>query len=287
MKLREGGVDLHTKLTLQEKLRDLRDERKLKLSDVEQETGISVPTLSRFETDEYTSIAYQDLLKLATFYGVSMDYLSGMTNHRQYQNIFIDELALTDEVIALLKSKRANNRLISELLTQEEFIKLLATIEIYIDGKISAGSNVLNATIQVAENAILKEVDLQDKDELLAELREAFIDENACLRYRITERFSTVIQGLFEQHKHHVDGEAETLIADKMEECLDTYFDSKRTNDTPYLKLAIKQLGIDISDFSDEETAVLEKCLSRSKFAKAAPLNNRSLKHYKKRKPMK
>lgn len=83
-------------------------------------------------------------------------------------------------------------------MTQEEFIKLLATIEIYIDGKISAGSNALNATIQVAENAILKEVALQDKDELLAELREAFIDENACLRYRITERFSTVIQGLFE-----------------------------------------------------------------------------------------
>lgn len=116
---------------MQEKLRDLRDEKKLKLSEVEQATGISVPTLSRFETDEYTSIAYQDLLKLAIFYGVSMDYLSGMTNHRQHRNISIDELSLTDEVVEFLKSKRANNRLISELLTQEEFIKLLATIEVY------------------------------------------------------------------------------------------------------------------------------------------------------------
>ena len=278
---------MHTKLTLQEKLRDLRDEKKLKLSEVEQATGISVPTLSRFETDEYTSIAYQDLLKLATFYGVSMDYLSGMTNHRQYRNVSIDELSLTDEVVELLKSKRANNRLISELLTQEEFIKLLATIEVYIDGKVSAGSNALNATIRVAEKTIMKEGNFQDKDELLAELREAFIDENACLRYRITERFNAVVQGLFEQHKHLVDNEAEKLIVDTMEDCLDTYFEAEEKSDNPNFKLAMKQLGIDISDFSQEEADVLEKCLSRTDFAKVAALNSRSLKHYKKRKPIK
>lgn len=279
---------MHTKLTLQEKLRDLRDEKKLKLSEVEQATGISVPTLSRFETDEYTSIAYQDLLKLATFYGVSMDYLSGMTNHRQYRNVSIDELSLTDEVVELLKSKKANNRLISELLTQKEFIKLLATIEVYIDGKVSAGSNALNATIQVAEKAIMQEVNLQDKDELLAELREAFIDENACLRYRITERFNNVVQGLFEQHKHLVDNEAENLIAEKMEECLDTYFESEEKKKMyPNVEVSMKQLKLDTSDFSEEEKAALEKFLSRSEVAKAAAsYNGRSMKHYKKRKPI-
>ncbi|MFV0518827.1 MAG: hypothetical protein ACK5LY_01010 [Lachnospirales bacterium] len=45
-------------------------------------------------------------------------------------------------------------------MTHKDLIKLLATIEIYIDGKISAGSNALNATIQVAEKAIQKEIDL-------------------------------------------------------------------------------------------------------------------------------
>lgn len=276
---------MHTKLTLQEKLRDLREERKLKLSDVEQVTGISVPTLSRFETDEYTSIAYQDLLKLAEFYCVSMDYLSGMTNHREYRNVEIDQLGLTDEAVLLLKSKRANNRLISELLTQEDFIKLLSTIEIYIDGRISAGSNALNATIQITEKAIQKEINLQDKEDLLSELKEAFIDENACLRYRITERFHSVLQGLFEKHKHNVDGEAEALIIGKVEECLDTYFEAKTKNDFPNFQAAVKQLGIDISDFSEEEKTVLEKCLSRVNLGKSNVFNNRSLQHYKKRKP--
>ena len=73
-------------------------------------------------------------------------------------NYYIYELDLTDEVVVLLKSKKANNRLISELLTQEDFIKLLSTIEIYIDGKISAGSNSLNATIQLVEKFIEKDI---------------------------------------------------------------------------------------------------------------------------------
>lgn len=65
---------------------DLKNEKDVKLADIEKAIGISVPTLSRFTTDEMTSIAYQDLIKLAKYFGVSMDYLCGMTNHRNYRN---------------------------------------------------------------------------------------------------------------------------------------------------------------------------------------------------------
>lgn len=278
---------MHTKLTLQEKLRDLRDERKLKLYEIEQATGISVPTLSRFETDEYTSIAYQDLLKLTEFYDVSMDYLCGLTNHRQYRNAGIDALNLTDDAVELLKSKRANNRLISELLTQEDFIKLLSTIEIYIDGKISAGSNSLNASIRLAEKAIENEVNLQDKDEILATLREAFVDENACLRYRITERFHTVLQKLFKEHRHEVSNEAEALIMSKTEECLDSYFQAKKAGNFKYLEAATKQLHTDISEFTHEEKVVIEKYLAKLSMEGASQFTKRSVKHYQKRKSKK
>lgn len=278
---------MHTKLTLQEKLKDFKDERKVNLTDIEQATGISVPTLSRFANDEYASIAYQDLMKLAKFYNVSMDYLCGMTNHRNYRNTRIDELGLTDEVVELLKSKRANNRLICELLTQEDFIKLLSTIEIYIDGKISAGSNSLNATIQLVEKSIEKQINLQDKEEILNTLREAFIDENACLRYRITERFHVVLQLLFEQHKQNVSNEAEIMIVDTIEECLDTYAETQKTGKFKYLDVAAKQLHTDISDFTYEEKVVIEKYLSKISVDGNSKLKNRSIKHYQKRKPSK
>lgn len=276
---------MHIKLTLQEKLRDLRDERKLKLTDVEQATGISVPTLSRFETDPYTSIAYQDLLKLAEFYDVSMDYLSGMTNHRKYRNVEIDKLYLTDEAVEVLINKKANNRLISELLAQDDFIKLLSTIEVYVDGKVSAGSNSLNASIQLTEKHIEKAFNFQDKEEILSVLREAFIDENACLRYRITERFHDVLKKLFENHKKEIDNEAETMIVDSIETCLDEYFDTNSDNEFRLLRTSLKQVGMNVSEFSHEEKLVLEKFLSKSYVTKMQMPNNRSRKHYKKRKP--
>ncbi len=41
---------------------------------------------------------------------------------------------MSDEMVALLKSGRINNRLLCELATHKDFIKFLADIEIYVDG---------------------------------------------------------------------------------------------------------------------------------------------------------
>ena len=49
-------------------------------------------------------------------------------------NTPLRELHLSDEMVALLKSGRINNRLLCELATHKDFIKFLADIEIYVDG---------------------------------------------------------------------------------------------------------------------------------------------------------
>ena len=46
---------MKTHLTLQEKLSDLLDERKLKLQDVSDATSISLATMQRIEPDENTA----------------------------------------------------------------------------------------------------------------------------------------------------------------------------------------------------------------------------------------
>ena len=105
------------------------------------------------------------------------------------------------------------------------------------------------------------------------------------MRYRITGRFQVVLQKLFDEHKHDTSNEAETLIVDKIGESLDTYFEASIKNDYPNVQVAMKQLGIDSSDFSEEEKAVLEKCLSKANLKKAANnFKGRSQQHYKKRK---
>ena len=49
---------MHTRLTLGEKLKDLRTAKKLKLDDVSDATGISSSTLQRLEADEDIRVGY-------------------------------------------------------------------------------------------------------------------------------------------------------------------------------------------------------------------------------------
>ena len=67
---------MKVRLTLKEKLRDLRDERKLKLQDVAEATGIPLATLGRMESNEDNQASFQNISVLAKFYNVSTDYLS-------------------------------------------------------------------------------------------------------------------------------------------------------------------------------------------------------------------
>ena len=72
---------MKTRITLGEKLKDLRVERDLRLADVEAETGISTSTLQRIEADADIRIGYQEIETLARFYGISTVHLFGQTNN--------------------------------------------------------------------------------------------------------------------------------------------------------------------------------------------------------------
>lgn len=70
---------MNPKLTIQEKLKDLRVERKLTLEQLVQETGIFKSALGKYEADDYKDISPFSIVTLAKYYGVSTDYLMGMT----------------------------------------------------------------------------------------------------------------------------------------------------------------------------------------------------------------
>ena len=70
---------MHIRLTLQEKLRDLREERGLKLEELSKQIGISKSALSQYENDEGKEIGHKHICMLANFYNVSADYLVGLS----------------------------------------------------------------------------------------------------------------------------------------------------------------------------------------------------------------
>ena len=68
---------MQPKLTIQERLKDLRVERGLTLEQLSAETSISKSALGKYEADDFKDISPFSITELAKFYGVSTDYLLG------------------------------------------------------------------------------------------------------------------------------------------------------------------------------------------------------------------
>ena len=66
---------MQVKLTIQERLKDLRVEKHLTLEQLSDATGISKSALGKYEADDFKDISPFSIATLAKFYGVSTDYL--------------------------------------------------------------------------------------------------------------------------------------------------------------------------------------------------------------------
>lgn len=58
------------KLSIQEKLKDLRIEKGLSLQELAEQTGISRASLGNYETDDYKEITHKAIVTLANYLGL-------------------------------------------------------------------------------------------------------------------------------------------------------------------------------------------------------------------------
>ncbi len=73
---------MHDKLTIQERIRDLRQEKKLTLEQLSEQTGLSKSALGSYESNDTKDISHYAIIKLAKFYGVTTDYLLGISEQK-------------------------------------------------------------------------------------------------------------------------------------------------------------------------------------------------------------
>ena len=112
---------MNIKLTIPERLKDLRTERGLTLEQLSEATDISRAALGKYETDDFKDISPFSIAALAKFYRVSADYLMGLTEIKNHSNTELDALNLGDDAIEVLKTGQFNHRLLSELICHKDF----------------------------------------------------------------------------------------------------------------------------------------------------------------------
>ena len=105
---------MEAKLTIQERFKDLRVvDRGLSLEQLAEQTGLSKSALGKYESEDFKDISPFAIVTLAKFYGVSTDYLLGLTENKNPANAELQALHLRDDAVDAIRDGKYNKRLLS------------------------------------------------------------------------------------------------------------------------------------------------------------------------------
>lgn len=92
-----------------DKLKALRIEKKLTQQQVAERIGVAVSAMSAYESGDRLP-PYKALIKLASLYHVSCDYLMGMDKNRSIDvsGLSDDEIVLISQAVDLFRNKHNN-----------------------------------------------------------------------------------------------------------------------------------------------------------------------------------
>ena len=121
------------------RLEDLRNRRKLTLKELAEKASVDYSTLSRIENGNVKKVGDDVLLKLSAFFGVSTDFLLGITDVPDKKNYTIEELGLTPDAARNLYTGVVDSRVINLLLAHPDFGTLSNRIADYLDDTMAAG----------------------------------------------------------------------------------------------------------------------------------------------------
>ena len=249
-------------LTIQEKLKDLRIEKGLSLEELAKETGLSKSALGTYEGDDNKDISHRAIISLARFYGVSADYLMGLSDNRNESGTGIEELKLDDETIEILKSKRINNRLLCEMIRHPDFRKFMSDMEIYIDSIASMQINNLNSYVAMMRTKIQLDGKISDADHYMRTLKASEIDEDDYFCRLIGNDISEIARDIRDIHKRDKETGDDNNPLSEVVDIIQAY---ATATDPMKATLAIlsRQLGINFNKMDLTEiqflTGIVEK----------------------------
>ena len=255
-------------LSIQERLKDLRVERGLTLEQLAEQTHLSKSALGSYEADEFKDISHYALTKLAKFYGVTADYLLGLSEMKNHPNADLADLRLSDEMIDLLKSGRVDNALLCELAAHPDFPRLMADLEIYVNGIATKQVQGANAIVDAVSAKIMKKHNPGMSDTQLRQLITAHIDDDSFCRYVIQQDINEIAFDLREAHRDDFFSVTEDNPLKGFLQAVDEAASEDGDPEQASLAFICKRLKLNLKKLSDEEKKWLKKIAEKSDLLK-------------------
>lgn len=265
------------KITLQERLKDLRVAHNLNLEELSELTGISKSALGNYENNDYKEINHGNLVTLAQFYKVSTDYLLCLTENKNHPNTDLTNLHLSDDMVDLLKSGTINNRLLCEIATHEKFKELMADTEIFVDGIATGRFNNLNNSLENVRAEIISQNPDIEEDVPLRTLSASQINEEDFFCHITHKTWDTILKDIRKNHEHDIDSmpdDDDILSIQKLNQIMK----SSGSSIDKYIEVFCNSLGIKYKRVSENEKESFKKLLKRSPAIKNSGISFRKRK---------
>ena len=265
---------MQPKLTIQERLKDLRVERSLTLEQLSTETGISKSALGKYEADDFKDISPFSMVELAKFYGVSTDYLLGLTEQKNHPNTELDALHLGDDAIEVLRTGKFNHRLLSELICHKDFQRFMLDAEIYVDRIADMRVNNMNAVLEAVRQMALMKNGGEENDLHLRTLEVAQIREDEYFGSLIADDLKGILRDIREQHRPDTMTADESSLVSTVQGQLQDAMNFEGSVEEKKAKALLATLGIDYDAITMEQFVNLIEVLKLSKHLKT-PISQR------------
>ena len=265
---------MQPKLTIQERLKDLRVERGLTLEQLSVETGISKSALGKYEADDFKDISPFSMVELAKFYGVSTDYLLGLTEQKNHPNTELDALHLGDDAIEVLRTGKFNHRLLSELICHKDFQRFMLDAEIYVDRIADMRVNDMNAVLEAVRQMALMKNGCEENDLHLRTLEVAQIREDEYFGSLIADDLKGILRDIRSEHRPDTMTADEIFLAATMQDQLQDAMNFEGSSEEKKAKALLSTLGIDYDAITMEQFVNLIEVLKLSKHLKT-PISQR------------
>lgn len=255
-------------LSIQERLKDLRVERGLTLEQLAAQTHLSKSALGSYEGDNFKDISHYALIELAKFYGVTTDYLLGLAETKNHPNADLAELHLSDDMIDLLKSGWVDNSLLCELAAHPDFPRLMADLEIYVNGIAGKQVQSANAIVDAVSTTIMKQHNPGLSDPQLRQLIAAHIDDDSFCRYVIQQDINKIALDLRETHKDDFFSVPEDNPLKGLLQAAEEADDKSSDMEQVSMAFICKRLKLNLKKLSEEEKKWLKKIAQKSDLLK-------------------
>ena len=269
---------METKLTIGERLKDLRVERDLNQKVVESQAGIPSSTLSTYENDTVGNVNVAAIIKLAEFYDVQPEYLLCLTDNKKRPDASIQDLHLSDGAVDVLRNGNFNHRLLCELLEHPDFSRWMTDLEICVDGLVSDRIRDMNAMVEATRQELEKRYHADAEDLTMRTLKAAQINEDEYFGQILYDELAAILKQIKAAHgtdKTTSDGAAVEQARKQLE-------NAQKFEGSPLEKkmnVLMGQIGINYDKLTEDERKLIKKILYKTAMLKPGTLAGNRGKH--------